>query len=70
MDALKKLNPVAASKIWHERMKTEKKCMRINEDFRINPKQLKRNRMVSQVVLLVPDFFSFSRWLLFVVVTN
>jgi hypothetical protein len=48
MDSLKKLDAVAANKIWYERLKTEQKCIKINEEFRINPKLLKQNRMVSQ----------------------
>ena len=45
MDALKKMDAVAANKIWAETLKREKACIRINEDFRVNPKLLKRNRL-------------------------
>lgn len=50
MDSLKKLDAVAANKIWVERLKTEAKNIRINEEFRINPKLLKKNRMVRTTI--------------------
>ena len=48
MDALKKIDAVAANKIWAETLKRERACIRINEDFRVNPKLLKRNRLAAK----------------------
>ncbi len=45
MDSLAKLDPVAANRIWSDRLKLERKSIRVNEDFRINPKLLKKNRI-------------------------
>ena len=55
MDSLKKLDAVAANKIWYERLKREKACIRMNEDFRINPKLLKRNRMPAKPCTVNPS---------------
>lgn len=41
-------DPVQAAKVWEETLKREKACQRINEEFKINAKLLRKNQLTSK----------------------